>query len=139
MREVAEGGQIRHWRDFLAAAEVVRPMAGVSPSAWREACEAMGEQHAAITLAAIYQRTEQINSAGGYLRSLTERAREGKFSTWPMIMALLRAKLDADKANGDGGEGAMAHGRPSHTSHNDGNGLRVSEALRRSLEKPKWR
>jgi replication initiation protein RepC len=130
MREVVEGGQIRHWRDFLAAAKVVWPMVGVSPSAWREACEAMGEQHAAITLAAIYQRTEQINSAGGYLRSLTERARGGKFSTWPMIMALLRAKLDAGKANGDGGKGAMAH--------DEGN-LRVSEALRRSLEKPKWR
>jgi len=139
MRESAQGGQIRHWRDFLAAAEVVRPMAGVSPSAWREACEVMGEQHAAITLAAIYQRTEQINSAGGYLRSLTERAREGKFSTWPMIMALLRAKLDAGKANGDGGEGTAAHGKLSHTAHDDGNGLRVSEALRRSLEKPKWR
>ena len=77
--ELARGGEIRHWRDFLAAAEIARPMLGISPSAWREAREAMGEQHAAITLAAIYQRTDQINSAGGYLRSLTDRAREGKF------------------------------------------------------------
>jgi replication initiation protein RepC len=81
----------------VAAVEVARPMLGVSPSAWREACEAMGEVQAAITLAAILQRSDQINSAGGYLRSLTDKAREGQFSTWPMVMALLRSKLDADK------------------------------------------
>ncbi|MGZ2464477.1 plasmid replication protein RepC, partial [Sinorhizobium medicae] len=97
MRELAQGGAIRHWRDLLAAAELARPMLGISPSAWREAREAMGEQHAAITLAAIYQKAGQINNAGGYLRSLTDRAKEGQFSTWPMVMALLRAKLDAQR------------------------------------------
>lgn len=97
MREAAQAGEIRHWRDFLAAAELVRTMLGVSPSAWAEAREAMGEFQAAIALAAIYQRADQINSAGGYLRSLTDKAREGKFSTWPMVMALLRAKLDEGK------------------------------------------
>jgi hypothetical protein len=65
----------------------------------------MGEQQAAITIAAIYQRQDQINSAGGYLRSLTERAKAGKFSVWPMVMALLRAKLDG-KAAGNGAEAA---------------------------------
>lgn len=97
VRELAQGGEIRHWRDFLATAELVRSALGISPSAWREAREAMGEQHAAITLAAIYQRHAQINSPGGYLRSLTERARAGKFSTWPMVMALLSANLEAAK------------------------------------------
>lgn len=56
-----------------------------------------GDEQAAITLAAIYQKADQINSAGGYLRSLTDRAKDGKFSVWPMIMALLRAKLDRSK------------------------------------------
>ncbi|MBB3933751.1 replication initiation protein RepC [Kaistia hirudinis] len=130
--ELAQGGEIRHWRDFLAAAELVRPMLGISPSAWREAREALGEQHAAITLAAIYQRADQIGSPGGYLRSLTERAKDGKFSTWPMIMALLRAKLDAQKTQA-GADGAKAEEpRPS-------DGLRASEALLRSLNKPRPR
>lgn len=129
LRELAQGGEIRHWRDFLAAAVLARPMLAISPSAWRDACEVMGEQHAAITLAAIYQRSDQINSAGGYLRSLTDRARDGKFSTWPMIMALLRAKLDADKSAGKAG-----HEPPS----GGGEGrLEVSEALLRSLNKPR--
>lgn len=45
----------------------------------------MGEGQTAIALAAIYQQSDRINSAGGYLRSLTDKAREGKFFTRPMI------------------------------------------------------
>ncbi|WP_246506112.1 plasmid replication protein RepC [Mesorhizobium silamurunense] len=135
LRELAQGGQIRHWRDFLAAAEAARPMLGVSPGAWKAALDVLGEQQVAITLAAIYQRSAQINNAGGYLRSLTERARDGKFSTWPMVMALLRAKLDAGKPEQAArkGQGAPQASRPP-----SGESLQVSDALRRSLEKPKW-
>lgn len=131
VRELAQGGEIRHWRDFLAATELARPMLGISPSAWREACDVLGEQHAAITLAAIYQRADQIGSAGGYLRSLTDRAREGKFSTWPMVMALLRAKLEAQKVRDDD--------RPPTPDNAAGSssGLRASDALLRSLRKPR--
>ena len=127
LSELTQGGDIRHWRDFLAAAELARPMLAISPSAWRDACEVMGDQHAAITLAAIYQRTDQINSAGGYLRRLTDKARDGKFSTWPMIMALLRAKLDADKSTRK-----ADHQPPSGEGR-----LEVSEALLKSLKKPR--
>jgi replication initiation protein RepC len=130
-RELAKDGEIRNWRDFLAAAEVARPMLGVSPSAWREACEALGERQAAITLAAIYQRADQINSAGGYLRSLTDRARDGKFSAWPMVMALLRAKLDVEKT------AAQTRGGPRDDGDKTEGRLEVSDALLRSLRRPK--
>lgn len=132
LRDLAQGGDIRHWRDFLAAAELARPFLGISPSAWREAREVMGDQHAAITLAAILQRTDQISNAGGYLRSLTDRARTGKFSTWPMIMALVRAKLDAQKAQNQG-SGARAS-----TDADEGPELQVSAALLKALQKPKF-
>jgi replication initiation protein RepC len=82
-------GGISNWRDFVATAAVVRPMLGISPSAWAEAREAMGELPAGIVVAAILQRGEAINSAGGYLRSLTTRAQAGKFSLGPMLMALI--------------------------------------------------
>ena len=131
VKDLVPGGEIRHWRDFLAAAEVARPLLGVSPSAWREACEAMGEVQAAITLAAILQRTDQINSAGGYLRSLTDKAREGKFSTWPMVMALLRAKLDARRSS------AEKPTEPQSDGNKAGERLEVSDALLRSLERPR--
>jgi replication initiation protein RepC len=93
----AENGDIRDWRDFLDAAELARPLLAISPSAWRDARDVLGERQAAITLAAIHQRAGQINNPGGYLRHLTERARQGKFSTWPMVMALLRVRLEARK------------------------------------------
>lgn len=133
MLDLAQGGAIRHWRDFLAAAELARPFLGISPSAWGEAREVMGDQHAAITIAAILQRTDQINNAGGYLRSLTDRARAGKFSTWPMVMALVRAKLDATKPP-NGGRGAAAFDDIDAAP-----AVKVSPALLRTLRDPKFR
>lgn len=130
LRELAEGGEIRHWRDFLATAELARPMLAISPSAWSDAREVMGEQHAAITLAAIYQRSDQINSPGGYLRGLTDRARAGKFSTWPMIMALLNAGLQAQKT-------PETRGGPAKVPDDDRPGLQVSNSLLKSLQKPR--
>lgn len=130
IRELAQGRDIRHWRDLVATAELARPMLGISPSAWREACEVMGEQHDGITLAAIYQRVGQISNAGGYLRSLTDRAKDGKFSTWPMIMALLRAKLDAQKSGDDRG----LAGSRSNDAAEAGDRLQVSDSLLKSLK-----
>ena len=85
------GGNIQNWRDLMAAAVVVRSMLGVSPSAYQDACEVMGPENAAATMAAILERTGHISSAGGYLRDLTGRARRGEFSLGPVLMALLRA------------------------------------------------
>ncbi len=86
------GGEgIATWRALSEAAAVVRPILGISPSAWAEACEVMGHDNAAITLAAILQRAEAIRSPGAYLRNLTQRACANQFSLGPVIMALLRA------------------------------------------------
>ncbi|KQY65061.1 replication initiation protein RepC [Ensifer sp. Root142] len=84
-------GTISSWRDLMVAAVTVRSMLGVSPSAYQEACEAMGPENAATTLACILERAGHITSAGGYLRDLTAKARSGRFSLGPMIMALMRA------------------------------------------------
>lgn len=133
---LAKGGEpIRSWRELLAAAEIARSTLGVSPSAWEEARTAMGDKQAAITIAGIYQRSEQISSAGGYLRSLTDKAREGKYSALPMIMALLRARLDdARIRDGGGGEGASPKNEVPQSSSRP---LEISEALKRSFGKPK--
>jgi len=84
--DYAKGG-IGNWRDFLATATVVRPMLGISPSAWEEAQTVMGETQAAIVLACLLQRSSAIQSAGGYLRELTRKARAGSFRSvrfsWP--------------------------------------------------------
>ncbi|TPK72293.1 replication initiation protein RepC [Mesorhizobium sp. B2-4-18] len=134
---MGRGAQIRSWRDFVAAAELARPHMGVSPSAWQEAVQVMGPENAAITIAAMLQRTDQINSRGGYLRNLTERARNGQFSVWPMVMALLRARLDAKTSQNAG--------KPlwKDSAHQDGpasapRSAEISEALRLSMKRKGW-
>jgi replication initiation protein RepC len=71
----------------------VRPWLGISPSAWQEATDVLGQNDAAIVLAAILQRGEAIACAGGYLRRLTQKASAGTFSLGPVLMALIRANL----------------------------------------------
>ncbi|MDH4440745.1 MAG: plasmid replication protein RepC [Rhizobium sp.] len=85
------GGTVASWRDLMSAAVVVRSMLGVSPSAYEEACVAMTAENAAVAMACILERSNFINSAGGYLRDLTKRAELGAFSLGPMLMALLKA------------------------------------------------
>ncbi len=93
------GGNIESWRDLMVAAVVVRSMLSVSPSAYQDACEVMGPENAATTMAAILERAGHISSAGGYLRDLTGRARRGEFSLGPVLMALLRAnRQEANRA-----------------------------------------
>ncbi len=82
---------ITTWDDLVETADLVRRALGVSPSAWEEAREAMGAGDAAITIAALLERVEEITSPGGYLRSLTARARNGAYSVGPLVMSLLRA------------------------------------------------
>ncbi|MEN3238750.1 plasmid replication protein RepC [Methylobacterium ajmalii] len=84
---------VRSWQDLIETTGRIRPMLGISPTAWSDAQEAMGQEAAAITLAAILERHDSIKNAGGYLRSLTERKRAGKYSLGPVLQALRRARL----------------------------------------------
>lgn len=86
-------GGISNWRDFLATAAVVRSMLGISPSAWEEALEILGETPAAIVVACILQRGAAIRSAGGYLRGLTRKAQAGEFSLGPILMSQINSRL----------------------------------------------
>ncbi|KPH06472.1 replication initiation protein RepC (plasmid) [Rhizobium acidisoli] len=86
------GGTIASWRDLMMAAVVVRSMLGVSASAYEEAASVMGPETAATVMACILQRGGHINSAGGYLRNLTQRAERSEFALGPMLMALLRTR-----------------------------------------------
>lgn len=83
------GNDIRDWRALVAAAAALRGMMGISRNAWDDAQLVMGSESAAICVAAMLQRVDHIRNPGAYLRSLTERARAGMFSTGPMVMALL--------------------------------------------------
>ena len=95
--DYARGG-VNTWTDFVATVSVaIRPMLGISPSAWAAAQSAMGEIPAAIVVAGILQKGTAVTSAGGYLRELTRKAGEGQFSLGPMLMALISARTREKK------------------------------------------
>ena len=83
------------WAEFLKAAELVRAMLEISPDAWRDAVETMGQADASIVVAAILQKGDEVHFPGGYLRALTEKKRERQFSVGPILMALIGTKLKA--------------------------------------------
>ena len=106
------GEPIDSWRAFVDTARSVRPMLGVSPDAWRDAAQTLGEIEAAVAVAFILQRSEHsseassatgadgrvvtlvngspaIRSPGGYLRALTQKGREGAFPVWSALLAHL--------------------------------------------------
>jgi replication initiation protein RepC len=89
----AKSGSISGWSEFIVAAGTARSALGISPSAYEDARDVMGEIPAAIVVAAILQKGESVRSPGSYLRGLTEKARGGDFSLGPMLMALLRSKV----------------------------------------------
>jgi replication initiation protein RepC len=90
-----QGASPPTWAEFLKAAELVRAMLGISPDAWRDAVETMGQADASIAVAAILQKGDEVRFPGGYLRALTEKKRDGQFSVGPILMALIGTKLKA--------------------------------------------
>ncbi|WP_376711203.1 plasmid replication protein RepC [Pseudochrobactrum lubricantis] len=81
---------IASWRDLMRTVAQVSGFLGISPSAYEDALDVLGQENAAVVIACILQRTKHINSAGGYLRSLTEKARAGEFSVGSMLVAGLK-------------------------------------------------
>lgn len=91
---------IASWRELMATAAQVRGYLGVSPSAYEDAQDVLGQENTAVVIACILQRANYIQSAGGYLRALTEKARAGEFSVGPMLMAALKTNSTAARMAG---------------------------------------
>ncbi|TGN67113.1 replication initiation protein [Paracoccus liaowanqingii] len=83
---------VRTWRDLIGLAAFVAPMMGITKNVWQRACNRMGSDTAAVTLACLLQRGGGIASPGAYLRRLTDQAEDRGFSAAPMVMALIRAE-----------------------------------------------
>ena len=92
-REISDysPGSITTWRDLVATTAQVRCYLGISSSAYKDALDILGHECTAIVIACILEKAHQINSPGGYLRALTDRARTREFSVGPMLMACLRS------------------------------------------------
>jgi replication initiation protein RepC len=126
------GDRIDSWRAFVDVAASVRPMLGVSPDAWREAVETLGERSAATAIAFILQRCEHssqavrhsgpdgrlvvtvngspaIRSPGGYLRALTQEARKTSLNLWGAILGHLSQRGKAARAYHNSGSTAFGN------------------------------
>src|SRR5690606_19491465 len=93
IREYATDG-IRSWRDLFNASNLVSRFLGITQSAYLDAQQTMGMEGVSAVIAWLLQRAGDIQSPGGYLRSLTHKARAGAFS----ISQLLMTNLKANKA-----------------------------------------
>lgn len=78
---------ISTWREFHDATRIVASFLGISPSAFREAQNFMGLEVASTAIAWILQKLSTIKSPGGYLRSLTQKARAGGFSISQLLFS----------------------------------------------------
>jgi replication initiation protein RepC len=92
--EAYSSSPIRQWHGLVDAAETVRSFIGIDAKLYDLAKKTLGNYNTAIAIAYILQRYDQIRSAGGYLRILTEKAAESGFSIKPMMMAALNYQLN---------------------------------------------
>ncbi|MGH1578926.1 plasmid replication protein RepC [Planktotalea sp.] len=81
------------WSDLIHASDRVRPMMGISSAIWKGAVKSMGIEQAAIVIVAMLERFGEIRSPNGYLRHLTSKAEQGKFTCNPMLLAISRRRL----------------------------------------------
>jgi replication initiation protein RepC len=78
------------WADLVEAANGLRQQLGISRPAWIDACQAMGRYQAAAAIAVIAAKGESIRSPGGYLRGMTDRARNGELHLSNSLWGLAR-------------------------------------------------
>lgn len=79
------------WRELIDASQIVSGFLGISRSAYQEALRYMGRETASMAIAWILHKLASINSPGGYLRSLTQKAREGTFSISQLLFSEMKA------------------------------------------------
>ncbi|SUB55929.1 replication initiation protein RepC [Brucella anthropi] len=90
IREYGANG-IGTWRELHDASRIVSGFLGISQSAYQEAIRFMGPETASTAIAWILQKLSTINSPGGYLRSLTQKARGGTFSIRQLLFSGMKA------------------------------------------------
>ncbi|WP_085033719.1 plasmid replication protein RepC [Ensifer aridi] len=90
---------VRNWLELLQVAACIRPLLGISLSAWAEARAELGPLAAAVAVAIIVQKsaTGEIREPGAYLRGMTGRHRAGLLHLDKSICALLANRRRSDR------------------------------------------
>lgn len=94
-------GEIREEHEILDAGRRLRATIGAHPSAWAEACAAMGPYGAAVLVLIVAQTHDddvasgqnRIRNPGGYFRRLARLAGEGRYHLETELMAMRRRRM----------------------------------------------
>ncbi|WP_183613727.1 plasmid replication protein RepC [Rhizobium leguminosarum] len=88
----------RSWADLARLVPQMCRLTGISDDARRRAVDQMGEQQAAVAIAVTLQKfdRQEVNSPGGYLRAMTDRAATGELHLARSIFGLAaRSSMEA--------------------------------------------
>lgn len=81
---------IKSWRELLNTSHIVSKFLGIGQQLWVEALAVIGLENTGSVVAWLLQKGAEVQSPGGYLRSLLVKARAGEWSVGSMLMAGLK-------------------------------------------------
>lgn len=91
---------IKSWRELLDTSHLVSKFLGIGQQLWLEALATIGMENTSSVIAWLLQKGSEIQSAGGYLRSLIQKGRAGELSVSSLLMACLKTNGLASKMTG---------------------------------------
>lgn len=91
---------IKSWRELLDTSHMVSKFLGISQQLWLEALATIGMENTSSVIAWLLQKGSDIQSAGGYLRSLIQKGRTGELSVGSMLLAAFKTNVLASKMTG---------------------------------------
>ncbi|MGU3401560.1 plasmid replication protein RepC [Brucellaceae bacterium D45D] len=83
---------IRQWQQLIEVAEKIRSFIGIDTKLYSLANKTLGTCNTAITIAYMLERYGDIQSPGGYLRILTQKAATGDFAIKAVVAGALHRK-----------------------------------------------
>lgn len=90
---------IKSWRELLNTSHIVSKFLGISQQLWVEALAVIGLENTGSVVAWLLQKGAEVQSPGGYLRSLLVKARAGEWSVGSMLMAGLKNNRSSIKTH----------------------------------------
>ena len=81
---------VRNWYDLIRFSDILAAMVRIGRDLLAEARRSMGAVEASVAVMCIVQMGSKVRSPGAYLRTLSNMAMLGTFSTNAMVRALLR-------------------------------------------------
>lgn len=90
---------IKSWRELLNTSHMVSKFLGIGQQLWLETLAVIGKENTGSVVAWLLQKGADVQSPGGYLRSLIVKARAGEWSVGSMLKAGLKTNRASFKTH----------------------------------------